>query len=215
MDAFFCETDKGSLLFNKILVHSYLRKKGSMSHNKSYFTLFISTFQLSAFTFGGGYVIIPLMKKQFVDDLGWIEEEEMLNLTAIAQASPGPVAVNASMLLGYKVKGKLGALCSLLGTILPPLIILSIVSLFYEAFATNPLVAAVLQGMQAGVAAIIVNVVYHLGKSIVKEKDRVYLFLMIASFIATYVLGINVFYIILVCATIGAIKVMCYKGEYK
>ena len=68
-----------------------------------YRKLFISTFYLSAFTFGGGYVIVPLMKKKFVDDLNYIEEEEMLNLVAIAQSSPGPVAVNASILLGYKV----------------------------------------------------------------------------------------------------------------
>ena len=93
-----------------------------------YIKLFISTFYLSAFTFGGGYVIIPLMKKKFVDDLQWIEDDEMLNLTAIAQSSPGAVAVNAAILLGYRVAGILGALVTILGTILPPIITLTIIS---------------------------------------------------------------------------------------
>ena len=120
-----------------------------------YRKLFTSTFYLSAFTFGGGYVIIPLMKKKYVDDLQWIEEEEMLNLTAIAQSSPGAVAVNAAILLGYRVAGISGALVTILGTILPPFITLSIISIFYTAFRDNTVVNAVLKGMQAGVALLL------------------------------------------------------------
>ena len=74
-----------------------------MSQKKKYWTLFLSTFQLSAFTFGGGFVIIPLMRKKFVEKLKWIDEQEMLDLTAIAQSSPGAIAVNASILVGYRV----------------------------------------------------------------------------------------------------------------
>ena len=136
-----------------------------------YLKLFTSTFYLSTFTFGGGFVIIPLMKKKFVDDLKWIEEEEMLNLTAIAQSSPGAVAVNASILLGYQVAGITGALVSILGTVLPPLIILSIISTFYTAFRDNIVVNAVLKAMQAGVAAVICDVVLTMGGSISKTKD--------------------------------------------
>ena len=112
---------------------------------KLYLKLFTSTFYLSAFTFGGGYVIIPLMKKKFADDLHWIEEKEMLDLTAIAQSSPGPIAVNAAILIGYRLAGKLGTLVTIIGTVLPPLITLSVISLFYQAFATNTWVAALLQ----------------------------------------------------------------------
>ena len=101
---------------------------------KKLWTLFWSTFQLSACTFGGGFVIIPLMRKKFVEDLQWIEEQEMLDLTAIAQSSPGAIAVNASILVGYRVAGMMGALCTVVGTVLPPLIIISIISLFYQAF---------------------------------------------------------------------------------
>ena len=89
---------------------------------------FTLTFYLSAVTFGGGFVIIPLMKKKFSDDLKWIEKDELLNLVAIAQSAPGSVAVNSSILIGYRVCGVLGALITILGTVLPPLIILSTIS---------------------------------------------------------------------------------------
>ena len=168
-----------------------------------YRKLFISTFYLSAFTFGGGYVIVPLMKKKFVDDLNYIEEEEMLNLVAIAQSSPGPVAVNASILLGYKVAGIFGALVTILGTILPPLIILSIISIFYTAFRDNAVVSAVLKGMQSGVCDVVIN----LGKNVVNEKSTTSLFIMIGAFITTSFLNINVIYIILICGVIGGIRV--------
>lgn len=173
-----------------------------------YRKLFTSTFYLSAFTFGGGYVIIPLMKKKFVDDLQWIEEEEMLNLTAIAQSSPGAVAVNAAILLGYRVAGISGALVTILGTILPPFITLSIISIFYTAFRDNTVVNAVLKGMQAGVAAVIADVVMSLGSNVFKQKDIVSVIVMVGAFISTFFFGINVMYIILVCGCIGAVKIL-------
>ena len=92
----------------RVLYCVFKWKKGGLSMRRdarTFGTLFLSTFKLSAFTFGGGYVIIPLMRKQFVDRLGWLEEQEMLDLTAIAQSSPGPIAVNAAILLGYRVAG--------------------------------------------------------------------------------------------------------------
>lgn len=180
-----------------------------------YMKLFSSTFYLSAFTFGGGYVIIPLMQKKFVDDLKWIDEDEMLNLAAIAQSSPGAVAVNASILLGYRVAGILGAFISILGTVLPPLIIISIISFFYTAFRENIVVNAVLKGMQAGVAAVIADVVLNLGGNVVKEKDLISAFVMISAFIATFFLKINVMYIILVCGCIGAGKIVLQERKYK
>ena len=171
-----------------------------------YRKLFVSTFYLSAFTFGGGYVIITLMKKKFVDELQWLEEEEMLNFTAIAQSAPGAIAVNASILLGYRVAGILGALISIIGTVLPPLIIISIISVFYAAFRDNIVVNAVLKGMQAGVAAVIADVVINLFGNITKQKDYFGILIMILAFLATYVFRINVMYIILVCGIIGAVK---------
>lgn len=180
---------------------------------KIYLKLFTSTFYLSAFTFGGGFVIIPLMQKKFVDDLKWIDEEEMLNLAAIAQSSPGAVAVNASILLGYNVAGKIGAIVSILGTVMPPLIILSIISMFYTIFRDNVIVNYVLKGMQAGVAAVITDVVINLGSNVVKTKSIISMLVMIGAFIATFVLKINVMYIILVCGIIGALKVLYYEKK--
>ena len=180
-----------------------------------YRKLFSSTFYLSAFTFGGGFVIIPLMKKKFVDDLQWIDEDEMLNLTAIAQSSPGAVAVNASILLGYRVAGILGAVVTILGTVLPPLIVLSVISFFYTAFRENIVVNAVLKGMQAGVAAVIADVELNLGSNVIKKKDLISVLVMIGAFIATFFLKINVMYIILVCGCIGAAKVIFQEKKDK
>ena len=99
--------------------------------------LFWSTLYLSAFTFGGGYVIVSLMKKKFVDELGWIDEEEMLDLVAIAQSTPGAIAVNGAIVVGYKLEGIIGVIAAITGTIIPPFVIISVISFFYELFASN------------------------------------------------------------------------------
>lgn len=177
-----------------------------------YWKLFTSTFYLSAFTFGGGFVIIPLMRKKFVTDLEWIEEQEMLDLTAIAQSSPGAIAVNAAILVGYRVAGFLGALVTILGTVLPPLIILSCISLVYDWFRSNAWIAALLRGMQAGVAAVIVDVVWSMGGKIVGSRDWISILVMCAAFAATYWFKLNVVFIILACALLGVV-VTVWKGH--
>jgi chromate transporter len=172
---------------------------------RNFIKLFQTTFFLSAFTFGGGYVIIPLMKKKFVDALGWLEEEEMLNIAAIAQSSPGAMAVNASILVGWRLMGLSGALVAILGTVLPPLIILSVVSLFYQAFRENEIVAAVLRGMMAGVCAVIIDVVITMGGGILRMRKILPILIMAGVFIAHYVLHINVACLIMTCAIVGAL----------
>ena len=168
--------------------------------------LFTSTMLISAFTFGGGYVIVPLIKKKFVDELHWLNEEETLDFVAIAQSSPGAVAVNASILLGYRIAGFPGALVAILGTILPPMVILSILSLFYMEFKESPAVNAVLGAMRAGVAAVIVNVVFSMGGNILAEKDVVSVVVMAAVFAAVYFFKVNIILVILLCAAIGIIR---------
>lgn len=171
--------------------------------SKDYFQLFFETFKLSAFTFGGGYVIVPLMQQQFVKKLGWIEEDEMLNLVAIAQSAPGPIAINTSILIGYKVAGLPGAILSTLGTVLPPLTIISIVALFYDHIKDNPTVKAMLEGMQSGVAAIILFVVFQMAYKIIQQKSLLSVLIMVGAFVAAYLLQINIIWIIFVCALIG------------
>lgn len=175
---------------------------------KTYKKLFTSTFYLSAFTFGGGYVIIPLMKKKFVDDLNWIDETEMLNLAAIAQSAPGAVAVNASILLGYRIAGIKGALITVLGTVLPPLIILSVISIGYAAFRDNVVVNAVLKAMQSAVAAVICDVVMTMGSGVLKEKQVIPTIVMFGAFIANYFFGVNVIVIVLACGALGVLQMV-------
>lgn len=172
---------------------------------KNHLTLWKATFFLSAFTFGGGYVIIPLMKKKFVDELGWLEEQEMLDMAAMAQSAPGAIAVNASILLGWRLLGISGALAAILGTVLPPLIILSAVSLFYDAFRENVVISAVLKGMMAGVCAVIFDVVITMGNKIIRTKKLLPILMMMGAFLASFVLRINIIYIILCCGTLGAL----------
>lgn len=180
---------------------------------KFYWKLFIYTFQLSAFTFGGGYVIVPLMKKQFVEKLGWINEQEMLDFTAIAQSSPGAMAVNASVLLGYHLSGIPGALVAIFGTVLPPLVLLSVISIGYSAFISNEIVKNVLRGMQAGVCAVIIDVVIDMGHIILIDKKIIPIILMFAAFIAVTVFDVNVVFVILICALVGLLTVMKKPGK--
>lgn len=168
--------------------------------------LFLSTLYISSFTFGGGFVIVTFMKRKFVDELHWIDEQEMLDLVALAQSSPGAIAVNAAILVGWRVCGFAGMLTAVLGTILPPMIILSVISLFYAAFASNIYVALVLKGMQAGVAAVILDVTCSLGGSVLKEKSVFSIVIMAAAFAATFFFNVNVIYIILTAGLLGAGK---------
>lgn len=173
--------------------------------SKKYVQLFLSTFKLSACTFGGGFVIIPLLRKRFVEELGWIEEQEMMDLTAIAQSSPGAIAVNASILVGYHVAGVPGALLTVFGTVLPPLIIISVISLFYQAFRDSAIVSMAMAGMLCGVAAVIFDVVINMAKTIVRQKRIMPLLVLLGAFAAVRFFGVNIILVILVCGVIGAL----------
>ena len=173
--------------------------------------LFLTTLYISAFTFGGGFVIVTFMKHKFVDELHWINEQEMLDFTALAQSCPGAIAVNAAILVGWNVYGLAGMLVATLGTILPPMIILSVVSFFYAIFSANVWVAIVLKGMQSGGAAVILDSECSLGESVLKEKSSLSIFIMTAAFVCDFFLGVNVVYIILVAACIGIIQFIWYQ----
>lgn len=173
--------------------------------------LFISTLYLSAFTFGGGYVIVTLMKKQFVDKYHWIEEDEMLDLIAIAQSAPGAIAVNGSIVVGYKLAGLGGAALAVIATILPPFAIITLISFFYQLFRDNPYVAAMLSGMQAGVAAVIASVVWDMGAEVVKSKSVSSILIMLAAFLLTSVFHVNVIYIVLGCILLGAARTLILR----
>ena len=180
-------------------------EKSPVREKRLYWKLFWATFQLSAFTFGGGYVIVPLMRRKFVMNLHWLEDDEMLDLTAIAQSTPGAMAVNASVLVGYRVAGLPGALISVLATVLPPFLILSVISLFYTQFRDNWAVNVVLKGMQAGVAAVSCDVVVSMGWNIFKLRRVLPVIMMAGAFVASWFFDVNVVLVILLCAVVGAI----------
>lgn len=186
-------------------------KKSLRPTAKTLWQLFLSTLYISAFTFGGGFVIVTFMKKKFVDELHWIDEDEMLDLTAIAQSSPGSIAVNAAILVGWRVGGAAGIAIAVLGTLLPPMLILSMISFFYAAFASNRYVALTLRGMQAGVAAVILDVVCGLGSKVVKEHSALSIALMLCAFAATFFFKINVVFILLAAASVGAVKLLVIR----
>lgn len=171
---------------------------------EKYKKLFLSTLQLSACTFGGGFVIIPLLRKKFVEELHWIEEQEMMDMTAIAQSSPGAIAVNASILVGYHVAGVSGALLTVLGTILPPLVIITVISYFYAAFRDNRFVSMAMTGMLAGVAAVICDVVYTMARSVFREKRVLPVAVMAGAFVLVRFLSVNIILVILLCGLVGA-----------
>lgn len=199
------------------LVILYIRSDFMKKNKSRLLTLFLNTLYISTFTFGGGFVIISLMKKKFVDRLHWISEEEMLDMASIAQSSPGAIAVNAAILVGRKINGFIGMIVAVLGTIIPPIAIITAISFFYEAFADNRYVAIVLRGMQLGAAAVIFDVIYTLAKNVLKKKDAVYISVMLLAFIAAFFLNVNVIIIIAAAAVTGVLYCLIRKrrGERK
>lgn len=168
-----------------------------------YRKLFQSTFLISAFTVGGGFVIIPLLRAKYVDEYGWLTDKDTLNLVSIAQSMPGVVAVNASVILGYRMAGLRGALTALAATILPPLITLSIISCAYDWFASNPYVRYALKGMQCGATALIVNVAIDLLQKQLRKKLLFPLAIIAATFIANFIFDINLMLLILIDGILG------------
>ena len=177
--------------------------------------LFFSTLSLSAFTFGGGYVIVTLLKKKFVDECHWIEEDEMLDLVAIAQSAPGAIAVNGAIVVGYKLAGMLGAAVAITATILPPFVIISVISVFYEAFRSNFLVSQMLAGMQAGVGAVIASVVWQMGTDVVRSKSAASILIMAAAFAAACLFEVNVVLVVLAAAAVGVVRTLLAQRRGK
>lgn len=184
-----------------------------MKKEKSYLTLFIDMLMISAFTFGGGFVIIGMMKKKFYEQRGWISEEEVLDMTAIAQSAPGALAVNSAIIFGYRMMGLAGMFVSLLATIIPPILIISGITLIYDFFKESYIIQTALQVMRAGVAAIIVDVVWGLGKNVVLSKNILNICFMCVAFIASWFFGVSSITIILICIALGIC--LSLKGEKK
>ena len=176
--------------------------------------LFTTTFGISATT-NGGYAIVAVMKTKFVEKYKWLTEDEMLDLLSIGQSAPGPIAINSSIIVGYRICGIAGALLTTLGTVLPPLIIMSIVTIFYEFISTNPYVRIFMQGMASGVAALLVSVTYDLFKGVTKQKSVINYVLMAFAFIFVRFTDYSILILAIICATCGIIKTEMMIKEVK
>ena len=179
--------------------------------------LFWTNLSISAFTFGGGYVVIPMLRKAFVERKKLLTESELADMAAIAQSSPGAIAINLAVLAGYRTAGLTGAVISCLAGVLPPLIVLSVITLFYQEFRDSRIVSAVLQGMEAGVAALIVDLVVDMSRAVFGQRRLLTTLLVPAAFAISFFLHVNVAGILVFSAAIamveGALRKSSEGGE--
>ena len=162
-----------------------------------YWTLFKSTFIVSMFTVGGGYVIIPLLKAKYVDEYHWISDEET------AQSTPGIMVVNTAIMLGYRMAGVAGALTGMFATVLPPLIIITIVATFYDLVASNEYVKLVLKGMQCGATALLLNVAIDLIKKQLSKKLILPIVIIVGTLVANLFFDVNIMLLVAIDGLIG------------
>lgn len=156
-----------------------------------------------------------MVRKYFVQKKKYFSEDELMDIAAVSQSSPGAIAVNLAALTGWRICGAAGAALCCLGSILPPLIILSVISAFYTAFASNLIIAAVLKGMQAGVAALIADLVLEMYALIIKQRSKLLTLMVPAVFLANFILNINVAVLLLLCCLCSLIAALIEKRRKK
>ena len=175
---------------------------------RTYLWLFGINLFISAFTFGGGYIVVPMVRRYFVWKKRYFTEEDLMSMAAVAQSSPGAIAINLSALAGYQTAGLAGLLISCVAAILPPLFIIGVISAFYKVFIANAVVAAVLKGMEAGVAALMVDLIIDMCSMILKEKSLFLSAMIPAAFLANFVFQVNAVYVLLVCCFLCIARVL-------
>ena len=163
-------------------------------------TAFKTFFKIGAFTLGGGYAMIPIIEEEVVNKHKWATREEMLDLIAVAQSCPGVFAINIITFIGYKLRGKRGALCTTLGTALPSFIIILIIALFFHRFMDVPWIAAMFRGIRPAVVALIAAPTFTLAKNAKIGLSNCWI--PIASAMLIFALGVNPIYI-LIAAGLG------------
>ncbi len=175
--------------------------KGDVSVLRDLWTLFYTFFKIGAFTFGGGYAMIPVFEREFVHDRGWITSEDMLNYVAISQSTPGVIAVNMATFIGYRRRKFPGALAATLGVILPSLIIITLIAAFVSNFNEYIYVQKALRGINIAVAVILVSAVWNLGKKSI--TDIIGFFLALCAFVAVAFFDVNSIWLILFALLVG------------
>ncbi len=176
--------------------------------------LFWVFFKIGAFTFGGGYAMIPLISRETVENQKWISEEDILDIVAIAESTPGPIAINAATFVGYRVAGVPGAACATLGVILPSFVIILVASGILELIMDYKPVQYAFMGIRAGVLALIIKAFWSMYKKC--PKNPLSYCVAAGAFLLSAVLKLNVLYVILACAAAGLIhSILTAKGAAK
>lgn len=177
----------------------------------SYLELFLTVLKINALTFGGGFTIAPVMLDEFSKKRNLIGEDEMLDLIALAQSGPGALAVSVSLLTGYRLRGILGALLSIIASVLPPLVIISVIYFFYAEFASNYWVRAALRGMSGIISAVLLMTTFRLGRKASEKRPIFATTIAVGTFLISYFTNINTAFIILALIIIG-ITLFSIKG---
>jgi len=168
---------------------------------KQYWTLFLVFFKIGAFTFGGGYAMIPLIRKEVVSKRRWLEDDEFMDMLAIAQSVPGPIALNTALFVGNKRLGFKGSLFSGAGIILPSFIVILFIAMVFTQFKDNPVVERVFKGIRPAVVALIVAPLLSLGKSAgVRWKN---LWIPVVVVFTVWQLNVSPIYIVLTAILLG------------
>ncbi|MBR2701184.1 MAG: chromate transporter [Erysipelotrichaceae bacterium] len=178
-----------------------------MDKLKKALTVFTTTFTTSM-TANSGYAILAVMKSLMVDKYHWFTEEEMNDFTTMSQSSPGPMAVNSSLIVGYQLAGPLGAFAAVVGVMIPPIVIMIIVTYFYQTIVTNQYVRIFMSGMQAGVVAMLIDVIIGLFTTVTKRKSIYPYIIMIISFVFIRFTDFSMFYLIAGCIIAAVIKTL-------
>lgn len=179
-----------------------------------YIQLFLTFLKIGAFTFGGGYAMIPLISRETVEHHKWIEDKDILDIVAIAESTPGPIAVNSATFVGYRVGGVFGAVCATLGVVIPSFVIIYLISFVLRQFQDLKAVQYAFSGIRAGVLALLIKALFSMYKQ--SKKDIFSYIVMGASFVGAAFLDINALFIIICCAVAGiASAVICKKEATK
>ena len=175
--------------------------------------LFLSMLYISAFTFGGGYAMIPLIEKEVIERKKWISEDILLEVIAIAESTPGPIAINSATFVGYRAAGVLGSVCGTLGVVLPSFVIIFAISFVLRQFQDLKVVQYAFNGIRAGVLALLFKALWGMYKK--SPKGWVSYVVMAGAFLATAFAGINVLYVIIGCALFGLITSLLAQRREK
>ena len=167
---------------------------------------FLTMFKIGLFTFGGGYAMLALLENEFVEKKGWLTKEEFLNMLAIGESTPGPIAINSATFIGYKTAGVMGSAFATLGVCLPSFIIIYIISLFFDAFLSLKFVEYAFLGIRACVVYLIASAGFKLFKGLKKNVLSIFIFVSVLCVMTTFsvfAVSFSTVFYILICGTIG------------